>query len=163
MKGDWILHPVFKIIYDQIEEISSLTLFDNVTITASYYYIAEDHFNCGDKKKKLIDRVGLEKAEIIMKAQNGCDTVRHKPRFTIDGIHYHRCVCAFRTSRLGYYLDLLEKLGKGILPHEGSYLEQPAKTIEILNRLDFIKNDIEIRQIEKARKKSEREQRIANR
>lgn len=161
MQGDWILHPIFQVIYKTIDEISSLTISDNVLITASYYYIAEDHFKCEDKKKKLIDRVGLEKAETIMKAQNGCDRIRQKPRFTIDGIHYHRCVCAFRTSRLGYYLDLLDKLDKGIMPDEGCYLDQPSKTIEILNRLEYIKNDVESRRLEKSRKKSEREQRAS--
>ena len=94
-----------------------------------------------------------------MKAQNGCDNIRPKPRFTIDGIHYHRCVCGYRTSRLGYYLDLLDKLDKGILPDNGSYLDQPSKTIEILNRIEYIKNDIEKRHTEKAKKKQERENR----
>lgn len=159
MNGEWILGSLFEYIYHKIDEISSVTLYDNVTLTASYYYHMEDHFNCDDKRKKLIDRVGEEKAEIIMKAQNGCNTIRQKPRFTIDGIHYHRCVCAFRTSRLGIYLDLLDKLDKGILPDEGCYLDQPAKTLEILQRLTYVKNDVEQRQMEKARKKAEREAR----
>ena len=78
---------------------------------------------------------------------------REEPRFTIDGIHFHKCVCQYRNPRLGFYLDLLEKQEKGILPFEGSYLDQPAQIIEILNRLEYVKNDIQARKIQKEQKK----------
>lgn len=122
-----------------------------MTLTANYYYLAEDHFKCSEREKRIAKTHGKEKARQIMESHSEC---KPGPRFTIDGINFHKCVCQFRNGRLGFYLDLLDKQEKGILPFKGSYFDQPSKVIEIMNRLDYIKNDIQARKIQKEQTKN---------
>lgn len=146
MQGEWILNPFFEYIYCKVDELSSITPYENITLTASYYYLAEDAFKCHEKQKRIARSAGQEKAKQQMATHSDN---KPEPRFTIDGINFHKCVCQYRGTRLGFYLDLLDKQSKGILPFEGSYLDQPSKLIEIINRLDYIKTDVEARKIQK--------------
>lgn len=74
-----------------------------------------------------------------MEKENGCGVYRHEHRYDIDGIRYHECVCGFRNPSIGLYLDLEDKFSKGVLPFEGAYMDQPAKVIEIINRITNLK------------------------
>lgn len=156
MEGEWILSPFFEYLYCKIDELSSITPHENIALTASYYYLAEDTFKCHEKEKRIARTLGKEKAKQQMETHG---ISKQEPRFTIDGINFHKCVCQYRSNRLGFYLDLLDKQSKGILPFEGSYLDQPAKLIEIINRLDYVKTDIEARRIQKQQKEQERKNR----
>lgn len=126
---------------------------DNVTITAEMYYNFNDHFKCDDKLKKLIDRVGTDKAKTIMYSENGCNNIREEYRYEIDGIRYHKCLCGFRNNKLSFYLDIVEKIDKGILPYSGCYLNQPSKVIEIIKRVSSIKFDIQQEELKKVNNK----------
>lgn len=81
-----------------------------------------------------------------MESENGCGVYSEKTRYTIDGLCFNTCVCGFRTHRLGFYISLLDKYEKGIMPFEGCLIDQPSKVVEILDRLSYIKNDIFLRQ-----------------
>lgn len=117
------------------------------------YYNFNDHFRCHEKLDRLEKRVGLEKAKKIMKSENGCNNIKREHRYEIDGIRYHQCLCGFRNNKVGMYMDILEKIDKGILPYRGSYLEQPSKIVEIINRVKSIKFDIQQEEMKKAKNK----------
>lgn len=116
------------------------------------YYNFNDHFKCDEKLKRLEKRVGNEKALQIMSKENGCNNIKEEHRYEIDGIRYHKCLCGFRNNKLSFYLDISEKIDKGILPFKGSYLDQPSKIIEIIKRVDSIKFDIRQEESKKANK-----------
>lgn len=122
-------------------EISSLTTYDNVTITATFMSLTEDKFRCSHRLKELTKREGEANAKKRMQIENGCGVCRSEYRYDVDGIRFHQCFCGYRSHNMGFYLDLEDKFSKGILPFEGSYLDQPAKVIEIINRISALKMD----------------------
>ena len=112
-----------------------------VTINASFVYMTEDKFDCDNKLEKFAKREGHEKAKQRMEQTNGCGVHRDRHRYEIDGVRYHECLCGYRNPNIGFYLDLEDKFNKGILPFPGSYLEQPAKVIEIISRINSLRLD----------------------
>jgi ribosomal protein L32 len=116
--------------------------------------MTESHFDCENKLKTATQRMGFEKATEHMQKINGCGTYRLRHRYEIDGIRFHECLCGYRNPSISLYLDLEDKFNKGILPFNGSYLDQPSKIIEIMNRISQLKFD----RSERNRKKWEQEQ-----
>lgn len=120
--------------------------------------MTDDHFDCENKLQRAAIRMGFERAKKHMEKVNGCGVHRQKHRYEIDGIRYHKCLCGYKNSSISFYLDLEEKFNKGILPFKGSYLDQPARVVEIMNRISQLKFDKQQRD----RKEWEREQKKNN-
>lgn len=115
--------------------------------------MTEDHFDCEKKLENATKRMGFERATEHMQKTNGCGLYRSRHRYEIDGIRYHECLCGYRNPSISLYLDLEDKFNKGILPFPGSYMDQPAKVVEIMNRIAQLKFD----RAERQRKKWEKE------
>lgn len=134
-----------------------MTTYDNITISATFIYMTEDKFRCESKLKKLAKREGFENAKKRMQKDNGCGVYRQGYRYDIDGIRYHECLCGFRSHSMGMYLDLEDQFSRGILPFEGSYMDQPAKIIEIMARVTSLKLDKKERDYKEQEKQSKRD------
>lgn len=118
--------------------------------------MTEDKFNCEEKLKRLEARVGEEEAKKRMQKTNGCGVYRQRHRYEIDGIKYHQCLCGYRDHNISLYLDLEDKFNKGILPFNGSYMDQPSKVVEIMHRISQLKHDKMMRDIKKQQKENNR-------
>ncbi len=76
---------------------------------------------------------------MLVAGKFGCKTVSESPRVTIDGIGFHSCLCNYSNPLFFPYLDLGEKLDKGLLPDRGAYLDQPARMLEAIQLLSRLK------------------------
>ena len=132
---------MFELLYENILRISSLTLIDNVKISATFIYLTEDKFNCEKKIDELAKRIGYDKARLQLRNTNGCGVYTDKHRYDIDGIRYHSCLCGYREYNIGVLFELSGQLEKGILPFDGCYMDQPAQIMEMLERLNSLKLD----------------------
>lgn len=90
-----------------------------------------------------------------MEIDNGCGIHRQEHRYEIDGVRYHKCLCGYRNPSISFYLDIEDKFSKGMLPFPGSYLEQPAKVVEIINKITSLKFDKRERDYKKQQKDME--------
>lgn len=100
-------------------------------------------------------REGYEQAKKRLEQKNGCGIYREEHRYEIDGIRYHKCLCGYRNPSMSFYLDIEDKFSKGILPFKGSYLDQPAKIIDIINRISSLKLDLNDREQKKQQRELE--------
>jgi hypothetical protein len=131
-------------------EISSLTVAENIKISATFIYLTEDKFGCDNKLIEYTKREGEERAKKRLQKENGCGVIKEKHRYEIDGIRYHQCVCGYRNYDLGFYIQLQDNFEKGILPFEGSYMDQPAQIIEIIDRISQLRLDKQERDYKKS-------------
>jgi len=122
-------------------EVSSMTAYDKITISANFYSIASNKFQCSSQVSKLAERIGYDKAKERISITNGCGNLAEKHRYEIDGIRYHKCLCDYLNPYMGFLLEIHNQYDKGVMPFPGSLSEQPAKIIEILNRISAIKSD----------------------
>ncbi len=121
--------------------MSGLTLYDRALLSASFYYHWDDRLNCERSISKLKERKYPEAAIETVRLRFGCKTHSDSPRATIDGVGFHSCLCNFQHPLFFAYLDLADKLNKGLLPDRGSYLDQPAHTIEALNLIERLRGE----------------------
>jgi hypothetical protein len=124
--------------------ISSLSTYDMVAIQANFYYIVEDRFNCEEKLKELAARSSYEKARRLVSVSNGCDTIDEKPKYRIDNINYHTCFCNFKHPSIYLFLNLHRQYEKGMLPFEGSLVDQPNYIMEVFSVLSKLRTEKEI-------------------
>lgn len=89
---------------------------------------------------------------MVQKA-NGCGKIHDKVKYQIGDIGYKSCFCTYRHPDFNSFLFLYKNYEKGILPFEGSILEQPAYIIEIFGLIETLKLDRE----EEERQRQERD------
>jgi hypothetical protein len=77
---------------------------------------------------------------------------------TSQGIRFKKHFSNFKYPLMNYILGLHDAFERGILPFSGSYAEQPAKVIEVMNLLSSLRIEHEI----KAQKEAERKASLKN-
>lgn len=103
------------------------------------FALENDAFQCS----KCLDRFPgrpemLEKVRI----QQGCiDPKSYVVHKIDDEIFYYRCPGNFFSRSVTSIMELWNSFQNGVLPFEGSLVDQPAKIMEIFGVLDRIKHD----------------------
>ncbi len=122
--------------------LSQLSPYDRAALSASFYYHWDERLNCRMSSQALLKRTkDPVQTALLVKAKFGCDTVADSPRLTIDGFDFHTCLCNFSHPLFFSYLELGDKLDRGILPDRGAYLDQPAQMLEALQLLGRLKSE----------------------
>lgn len=126
-------------------------------LSASFYYYYDDRLNCQRALDKAVSRAGVNpQTEKIIRVRFGCDTAAAEPRVVIDGIGYHKCLCQYKHPLFYSYLELADRLDKGMLPDKGPYLDQPAQLLEALQLLAKLRAEAQAAEQEKQRKQAEK-------
>lgn len=119
-------------------QVSEISMYDYITINATWHYVQnERQFNC-DKKIAEYEKSNPIQVEDFLN-KNGCrnrviKTVRHK----VQNLEFYSCVCNFKSHTLGLYLEMHQLYKEGIMPFSGGFDQQPAQIMEIFSVLDSL-------------------------
>lgn len=86
------------------------------------------------------------------KNRNGCEAKSKTPRQTHDYIEFYNCYCNHLSSSFDTYLFIHDQYTKGFLPFKGTVLEQPNKSMEVINLISKLKSDYELKLQKQANK-----------
>lgn len=159
------LNPVFDYLLSEIINLSSMSYEDDLKLRATYYYYTHDKFQCDSKidkhaellisRKKVEPQTAYEQAEKLIRTSNGCEVIRDKSLYVIDGYEFFTCVCNFKHNDFNYLTTLFDAFdSKGVMPFEGAYADQPAKIVDIFQTLKQLKLEVEAMHREKANKQN---------
>lgn len=117
----------------KIEEINGVTDYEYALILAQIEDSMEESkkFNCYHCKNKHKGRDNWKETSFKERTIKGCFDATAK--YKLDNIVYSYCIgnyCLPSTSEL---FSLFVEFEKGVLPHAGGLLDQPAKTIQLFN------------------------------
>jgi hypothetical protein len=140
-------------VYRKILEISTISLYDVVTLNASFYYNFDAKFQCEDKILDYAKRSDYSKAKTLITAANGCGVIHDDVKYQIDSICYHSCFCTYRNDNFNVYMNLQKNFDKGIMPYVGGLLDQPAYLVDILGMLEGLKISKQNDEIDKENKR----------
>ena len=115
------------------------------TILIKGHFCELYYVKCGSTIESHIKK-GLDPdiAERTVAKKNGCNSISESPLHDIDDILFHTCVCNFKHPLMGHFMQVTEAYENGLLPFGGSYSEQPAKIIEIIQLILSMKVDYNI-------------------
>jgi len=106
-------------------------------------------YNCREQHKRIKEPSRLES----FKVRNGCQgRIQVKPRKVYENINFHSCYCDHEHHGFFDYMFMHEQYTKGLLPFDGSLMEQPNKVIEILQLIDKLKQEMELARQKEAEK-----------
>lgn len=121
--------------------MSGASSYDYIALNANIRYLYNS--NCEAEAaymRKRFDKYGDAEDRITRwRAARGCGTVLKNTVDRIDNIKFNTCVCSIKHPLTNKLLRLSELLDKGILPFNGSPMEQPAQVMELLDIVDNAK------------------------
>jgi hypothetical protein len=132
-------------VFQKINDISSLSLYDYASITGNYLCIIR---NEKDHEQRLKTR-GYSKAQLDAIEKN-----KSKRSQEFLGLRFTRSLTKFHYAALNYVTVLFDNYEKGNLPFEGCVTEQPAQIMEIFSLIKAIRIEHQIEN-EKAQKQSQ--------
>lgn len=121
-------------------------------------------FQCESKESDLQERyINDSQAERKIKhlllahsEASGCDRYDDKPLHYLDNFGYNSCFCNFTHPLIHYYLTLSENYERGNLPHSGCISDQSSRIIDIINLINFLKQDFQLKMQEEMQNKAKR-------
>ena len=123
----------------EIMNISGANTTDYVLINANIRAIFNDNYHCDEYKNTLKARNSNRGEDFInerIKAyvdSRGCEKpVSHRVD-RVENIEFSRCLCSLKHPYMSQIMSLLYQYEKGVMPFEGSMMEQPAQVIELLD------------------------------
>lgn len=131
---------LWEYLYFRIMEISTLSDVEYVQIVANYNNIDQD-----DEEQILRDR-GYDDAQIKI----ALGDKKYTSFKSLDVVFHEKST--YKYPRFSMVISAFMAYKKGMLPYNGSYLEQPAKIIDIFNVL----NQLELEAQEKAQKAAQK-------
>lgn len=84
----------------------------------------------------------------------GCFDIFDKPG-KFDKVAYYTCIGNFYSPQVAQLWELFKNYEKGMMPFPGSYMDQPAKIIDIFQLMDSIRTQ----EIERKKKEEDEERR----
>ncbi len=137
------IHPVWRLIFNQIMDISSLSIHDFVSIVAHY----NDMFE-GDKSKPSseLEKRGYPEAALAHASKKLTDQF---VAVKSVGIQFNKPFSHLKFALMSYILTLFENYERGCLPYPGSVSEQPALIMECFSVLQVLKQEMEVKISEK--------------
>lgn len=115
-------------------------------------------YKCGLCKKKYAK---TPERDMKNRTRKGCfgisptSLLSYRPQHDMMGYHkinYFKCVSYFYNSACAEWINYNSRYEKGLLPFEGSEMDQPAKFVELMDLVDNLKAEHRIITEEKAKK-----------
>jgi hypothetical protein len=123
--------------------VSGLSFSDYSLILAHWHYLTHPKiFGCNETKAELSKRSDGAKQIELYESKKNCKIASPSVLYEIDGLGYNKCLCAYRHPQMNTFLLLHQKYEQGILPFQGSLLDQPAQIIEIFSVIDRLKAEL---------------------
>ena len=113
-------------------EVSTISAGEMIQLYSSFIYLTTDGLNCKTTLKKSTPEA--------TKIRHNCDFKYSRKVFGIDNIVWNSCLCRFQHSNFNEIMILSKHYEKGLLPMEGTILDQPNALIEKLELIDHLKN-----------------------
>jgi hypothetical protein len=147
--------------------LSSATYADDIFIRAGIRAHYRPKYHCEKELNTMRDRINIENAnpnyiaalkeKIALRGKvKGCGYVTKHQIDQIDNIVFHTCLCKLKHPFLYDFMFMNEQRKNGVLPFEGSLLNQPAQIIELLK----ITNDAIINEENEINKQSNRQAKV---
>lgn len=126
----------------------------------------EDSFNCTKCQNTYSKRPDYAKNKAVydknlevMQLKKGC--LKPGPvKYKLENIKYSICVGNFYSQSASQYVDLYYNYQRGVMPFEGSLMDQPSKIIEVFNIIDGLVKSKEKALSEKQQAEYERKNKI---
>lgn len=102
----------------------------------------EDNFNCNkclktysDRPDYLKNKSSYDKSLELLQSKKGC--VKPGPsKYKIENIKFNVCVGNFYSQSASMFIDFYYNYQRGVMPYDGSLMDQPSKIIEVFNIID---------------------------
>jgi hypothetical protein len=127
-------------------EVSSATLIDQVYLSANIRALYRTRYHCDKKLKEIIEnnpKADKNYIESFKKARS-CGYVTNYVVDRIGDIEFKTCLCKFKHPLTHTLLTVCTHYEKGVMPFSGSFFEQPAQIIELLELVKSVKIEEEI-------------------
>lgn len=102
----------------------------------------EDNFNCSKclntyvkRPDYLKNKEAYDKNLETLKLKKGCQGLG-VTTYKVENLKYSICIGNFYSHSVINYVDLYYNYQRGVLPYEGSLLDQPSKIIDVFNLID---------------------------
>lgn len=111
----------------------------------------EDNFNCSKCLSQYKARPDREKHLDLLKRRKGCQSPGSvKP--IVENIKFNICIGNFYSQVAAQYIDLYYNYQRGVMPYDGTLMDQPSKVIDVFNIIDAL---IKAKQIEFQKKQQQ--------
>lgn len=129
---------------NSILEISEVGNDEYVYLLSTYWYRADQNFNCLNCKKIY--------SESVRDTRKACFTKRPREFVDYNGkVKYFVCPSNFFNPAYSQIIDMFRHFQRGVLPFNGGLLDQPAKIIEIFNLIENLDSE-RIKDLERKQK-----------
>ena len=116
----------------EVERLSSLQLREWVELKASIAAAYSSEFNCGKCLKKYQGRQDYDAMTAKMRKDKACEEVKAAPIHRMgQSLTFKTCPGNFVRPAVVRFLDAHAQYDKGVMPHAGGMMDQPAKLIEV--------------------------------
>jgi len=123
---------------EAIKSISTLSSKDYAEICSAFITLTEPKYRCADCKKKYsCDAAKWSKHREHMACNYYASKSRHfyMPSFNNDGnprVNFTKCIGNYYNAFWANLINYHPKYEKGLLPFDGSLMNQPAKFVEVM-------------------------------
>lgn len=125
-----------------VTPLNSVTPREYASIVATVQACYDSRWNCYHCLTEYDNR-NLKNVEQLVKTKRdvkGC-WGKKKP-YVIEDVEYYTCIGNYNSQITKRYIDMFDHYEKGIMPFNGSSMEQPCKVIEIFNIIKSVRNQI---------------------
>lgn len=135
---------------DWIDCISSLSNREYIEIVATFQVLHDSTYQCNQCTKRVPSQKTRDE-------KKGCSKELDKPFASWrDLIKFKKCPATFYSGYWASVIDNFRQYDKGVLPYQGSLLDQPNKIIEAYNLIESLKIEYESELMEKQAKAQKR-------
>lgn len=125
--------------------LNSVSNYEYIQLLATLEGQYDKAFNCflcinQYRQKRDFDQHQELYAEHLRKARElkGCFEEAEVARFISDDVHWFKCIGNFRGDWCKDVIEAYDLYKKGVLPYPGSFMEQPAKIIDMFDIIEEI-------------------------
>lgn len=114
--------------------MSSVTNLNQAKILGHIRALYRDEYHC-DKKIADVKRQHKNASEDYInsfKKARGCGVITKNLKEKINNIEYYTCLCEIEHEDTYFLLSMSRHFENGIMPFNGSLMDQPAQIIELL-------------------------------
>lgn len=132
---------------NKIRDISSLTNHDYASIASTFITMSEPKYRCADcKLRHKNEPTRRDKLESAMACKSFVDKPRHNylPEYNNKDnpkIMYRKCIGNYFNNYWASIINMSDKWDNGIMPFSGSYYDQPAKFVEVMNLIYNLRSE----------------------
>ena len=119
--------------------VSGATTYDYVMLNAHIRAMFRERYHCSKNIEELKARLSRHRGELVAKkiegykSSRGCGRVVNHTVDRIDNVRFTTCLCGLKHPLTDSLLKLSEYMDKGLLPYEGSVMDQPAQIMELID------------------------------